>query len=51
MKKSNIQNRKHETHTKQTKEFKHKSKLSNAERARLADMNQIEWLPVDPYFD
>ena len=33
------------------KSKKEKNKMSNKERAWFADMNQIEWFPVDPYCD
>ena len=30
---------------------KYNNKMSNIDRAKLSDMSQIDWFPVDPYCD
>ena len=33
------------------KPVENNTKMSNKEKARFSDMNQIEWVPLDPYGD
>lgn len=53
--KTNSKNKaKKQNDSKQVKQNNHiikNKKVNNAERAKLDDMNQIDWFPVDPYCD
>lgn len=46
-----INKRKNLNLTHSCKQKKQSNKMTNSERAEFADMNQIEWFPVDPYCD
>lgn len=43
--------RKNSNQTQLCKQKKKNNKVTSYEQAEFADMNQIEWFPVDPYCD